>query len=174
MGSAAAATQQGIWPAFWALGSEFRGNYKNWPYVSEWDIVESINGENTLHSVLHCGVAPGGPCNEFVGIAKQTPWTRGNWNVVGFQVDRSMTGVGKTGTWKDEELSWWLNGVKVQSIKGIQINDYNTWVQIAQKAHYLIFNVAVGGNWAGPPNAQTQGDVATGLEIDYVAVWNSV
>ena len=175
LGGAAAANQQGIWPAFWSMGTAFRGNYQNWPFASEWDIVESINGQNTIHSVLHCGVAPGGPCNEFNGLGVGTAFVRNDWNVVGFQVDRSESGfVGAVKGWKDEEVSWYLNGKKVYSVKGIQVGDYNTWVQIAQKPHFLIFNVAVGGNWAGAPNAQTLGGETTGMEIDYVAVYNSV
>lgn len=60
----------GYWPAFWMLGDAFRGNYLNWPGIGEIDIMESVNGRPTLFSTLHCGVAPGGPCNEFSGIGK--------------------------------------------------------------------------------------------------------
>ena len=58
----------GYWPAFWALGSPYRGNYQNWPGIGEFDIMENVNGINSVWGVLHCGVAPGGPCNEFNGI----------------------------------------------------------------------------------------------------------
>lgn len=44
VGNASVALQQGIWPAFWSLGSAFRGNYSNWPGVGEWDLFESVNG----------------------------------------------------------------------------------------------------------------------------------
>jgi beta-glucanase (GH16 family) len=30
----------GYWPAFWTLGSDYRGNYQNWPSVGEYDIME--------------------------------------------------------------------------------------------------------------------------------------
>src|SRR2546429_3832623 len=60
----------GYWPAFWMLGDAFRGNYLNWPRIGEIDIMENINGRPTAFSTLHCGVAPGGPCNEFNGIGK--------------------------------------------------------------------------------------------------------
>lgn len=48
----------GYWPAFWALGSPYRGNYWNWPAVGEFDIMENVNGINTVWGVLHCGVNP--------------------------------------------------------------------------------------------------------------------
>src|SRR5690606_20071670 len=33
LGAGPAGTQTGIWPAFWALGSGYRGVYTNWPAV---------------------------------------------------------------------------------------------------------------------------------------------
>lgn len=47
-------TQQGIWPAFWALGEGFRGNYTNWPMASEWDFMEVVTGGGEMFSTLHC------------------------------------------------------------------------------------------------------------------------
>ena len=38
----------GYWPAFWALGHNFRGNYQNWPKVGEIDILENVNGINRI------------------------------------------------------------------------------------------------------------------------------
>ena len=58
----------GYWPAFWALGAPYRGNYWNWPGIGEFDIMENVNGINSVWGVLHCGVNPGGPCNETTGI----------------------------------------------------------------------------------------------------------
>ncbi|KAK3397545.1 concanavalin A-like lectin/glucanase domain-containing protein, partial [Sordaria brevicollis] len=68
-GSAPSPSQMGIWPSFWALGSEFRrsGRYDSWPAAGEIDIAESINGSPAVWQSLHCGTAPGGPCNEFEG-----------------------------------------------------------------------------------------------------------
>lgn len=61
----------GYWPAFWTLGSNYRGNYQNWPSVGEFDIMENVNGINSVWGVFHCGVNPGGPCRETDGIAGQ-------------------------------------------------------------------------------------------------------
>jgi hypothetical protein len=43
LGDAPTKSQQGIWPAFWALASNFKPSHTNWPAVSEWDILESVN-----------------------------------------------------------------------------------------------------------------------------------
>lgn len=171
---APASQQQGIWPAFWALGAEFRGNYTNWPSCSEWDIMENLNGQSTVYSTLHCGTAPGGPCNEYNGIGNGgVSFSRSGFHIYGFQVDRSMVGTGKTGTWQQEMLTWFLDGKSVLSITGAQIGDQNTWTQIAHQGHFLLLNVAVGGNWPGYPNSQTADGQAVQMEVEYVGVWNA-
>ncbi|MGH8881216.1 MAG: 1,3-beta-glucanase, partial [Stackebrandtia sp.] len=43
----------GYWPAFWALGSPYRGNFQNWPGIGEFDIMENVNGINSVWGVLH-------------------------------------------------------------------------------------------------------------------------
>lgn len=81
--------QQGILPAFWALGADFRPSYSGWPIVSEWDILEAINVLPTVYSTLHCGYAPGGPYNEYNGIGNGgVAWTGCDWHILGFEVDR--------------------------------------------------------------------------------------
>ncbi len=62
------AAAAGYWPAFWALGSPYRGNSWNWPGIGELDIMENVNGVNQVWGTLHCGVSPGGPCNETTGL----------------------------------------------------------------------------------------------------------
>lgn len=58
----------GYWPAFWMLGSPYRGHYWNWPGIGEFDIMENVNGLHSVWGVLHCGSSPGGPCNEPNGL----------------------------------------------------------------------------------------------------------
>ncbi|KAF5648094.1 endo-1 3-beta-glucanase [Fusarium sp. NRRL 52700] len=168
LGGAPASKMQGIWPAFWALGSEFRGNYTNWPMASEWDILEAINGESTFYSTIHCGFAPGGPCNEYSGIGSGgRDFSRGEFHTLGFMVDRSMCGKGKNATWRDESLNWFLDGKKVFNVTGATVGDKPSWVQLAHKEHFLLLNVAVGGNWPGAPNNATIDGPSVNMEVDY-------
>src|SRR5579885_963428 len=48
------AAAAGYWPAFWMLGSAFRGNFLNWPGIGEIDIMEDINGLSSEFGTLHC------------------------------------------------------------------------------------------------------------------------
>lgn len=162
---------QGVWPAFWTLGESFRGNYTNWPMASEWDLLEVINGEPKIYNTLHCGFAPGGPCNEYSGLGNGgVPWKFDAWNSVGFLVDRAIRA---NETWKDERLEWYLNGKQVHNITGGDVGDFDTWEKIAHEGHFLLFNVAMGGNWPGAPNNQTVSGEQVAMEVDYVGVWNS-
>jgi len=148
LGDAPAEQQQGIWPAFWALGSKFRGNYTNWPMATEWDFLEVVSGQSTMFSTAHCGYPPGGPCNEYNGLGNGgVPFSRGVFHTVGFMVDRSMCGRGRNFTWLDETLNWYLDGHKVFEVTGAAIGDEEVWSLLAHEAHYLLLNVAVGGNW---------------------------
>ena len=48
----------GYWPAFWMLGPG------QWPENGEIDIMEDVNALSEVAGTVHCGVDPGGPCNE--------------------------------------------------------------------------------------------------------------
>lgn len=162
---------QGVWAAFWALGESFRGNYTNWPMASEWDLLEVLNGDPKIYNTLHCGFAPGGPCEEYNGIGNGgVPWQFDTWNDVGFLVDRAIR---TNQTWKDERLEWYLNGDPVHNVTGGDIGDFETWEKIAHEGHFLLLNVAMGGNWPGPPNNKTVSGEKVAMEVDYVGVWNS-
>lgn len=175
LGNAPASKQQGIWPAFWALGSEFRGNYTNWPAVTEWDFMEVINGQPTMYSTIHCGYAPGGPCNEYNGLGSGgVPFALGQWHTIGFEVDRSMCGDDGEGSWEDESLNWYLDRELKFSVTGRTVADEQAWNMLAHQEHFLLLNIAVGGNWPGPPNNQTIDGPSVGMEVDYVGVWNSI
>src|SRR6266566_4877117 len=52
----------GYWPAFWMLGQG------QWPENGEIDILENVNALNDHSGTIHCGVFPGGLCNEGNGI----------------------------------------------------------------------------------------------------------
>lgn len=175
LGNAPAAYQQGIWPGFWSIGSAFRGNYNNWPAVGEWDFLESINGLPSMWATVHCGTAPGGPCNEYDGIGNggSTSFSRGVFHVVGFLVDRTPE------DWWDESLTWYLDEEEVFCVYGADVGDEATWDELAHSAHILLFNVAVGGSFPdavaeeNTPTGSTEDGKGVGIEIDYIVVYNS-
>ncbi len=162
----------GYWPAFWALGAPYRGNYQNWPSIGELDLMENVNGLNTVWGTLHCGVNPGGPCNETNGLgsSRACPGStcQSAFHTYRFEWDRSVS---------PNQLRWYVDGQQFHSISQSQL-DATTWSNMTSHAGYFILlNVAIGGGFpngvAGfstPTSATVSGRP---MVVDYVAVWQS-
>ncbi|KAL2828173.1 concanavalin A-like lectin/glucanase domain-containing protein [Aspergillus cavernicola] len=180
-GCAPASQQQGIWPAFWALGRSFRADPTDWPMSSEWDFVEVINGDDTVYNTLHCGVeqGEGGPCNEYNGLGNGgVQWEGCIWHVIGFEVDRSSSSSlfpssgNDDDSWEEETLKWFIDGEQTWEVSGADVGDFEVWERVAHQGHFLLLNVAVGGNWPGYPDENTIDGEEVQMEVDYVRVWN--
>lgn len=156
---------QGIWPAFWSLGDAFRGVYTNWPQVGEIDVMENINGLNTVYGTLHCGTSPGGACNETSGLGGNlsglNPTLQGGFHTYAVELDRSTS---------PEQLRWYVDGQQFHSVTADQV-DATTWNNATHHGFFLILNVAVGGGWPGSPTAATTSGAP--MTVDYVSVSQS-
>ncbi|MFD4688084.1 glycoside hydrolase family 16 protein, partial [Streptomyces sp. NPDC058461] len=159
----------GYWPAFWALGSPYRGNYWNWPGIGEFDIMENVNGLNSVWGVLHCGVSPGGPCNETTGIANSRACPGAScqsaFHTYRLEWDRSVT---------PNALRWYVDGEQFHSVTENQV-DAGTWTNMTNHAGYFILlNVAIGGAFPDALAGQTPTAATVPgrpMLVDYVAVW---
>ncbi|MCA2221699.1 glycoside hydrolase family 16 protein [Nonomuraea aurantiaca] len=162
----------GYWPAFWALGSPYRGNYWNWPGIGEFDIMENVNGINSVWGVLHCGVSPGGPCNETTGLGANRACPGSTcqeaFHTYRFEWDRGVS---------PNQLRWYVDGQQFHSVSQSQM-DATSWADMTGHAGYfLLLNVAMGGAF---PNALAGGGTPVAatvpgrpMVVDYVAVWQS-
>ena len=158
----------GYWPAFWALGNPYRGNWWNWPGIGELDIMENVNGLDRVWGVLHCGVNPGGPCNETTGLAANRPCPGSScqsaFHTYRFEWDRSTT---------PNQMRWYVDGQQFHGISQTQV-PADTWTSMTEHAgYYVLLNVAMGGAF---PNALA-GETPTAstvpghpMVIDYVSV----
>lgn len=166
-------SQAGIWPAFWALGSAYRGNYQNWPKIGEIDILESPNGAPKIWHTLHCGTAPGGPCHETNGIGGHADFSRGKFHIVSMEINRG------TNDWKSESITYSVDGKKTITVTGGDIGDEEAWKGLAHEPKFLLLNVAVGGSFpnaiagAQTPNENTIGGKGSAMEVEYVAVYST-
>jgi beta-glucanase (GH16 family) len=160
------AAAQGYWPAFWTLGAPFRGVYTNWPIVGEIDVMENVNGANTVWGTLHCGVAPGGPCNEFTGLGgSRSPCPGAScqsaFHTYSIEWDRSVN---------PQQLRWYVDGQQYHTVNSTQV-DATTWANATNHGFFIILNVAIGGSWPGNPTASTASGVP--MLVDYVAVYSA-
>ncbi|KAI9154994.1 hypothetical protein HJFPF1_07555 [Paramyrothecium foliicola] len=161
----------GYWAAFWTLGTEFRGNYWNWPSVGEIDIMENVNNLDRVWGVLHCGTNPGGICNEPSGLGDSRPCPdkscSGYYHTYGVEVDRSA---------EPESIKWLVDGIQYHEVNQTQLGE-EVWTQTVHRPHFLLLNMAMGGGFPDgvyggrtPLNSTKSGGT---YEVDYVAVYNS-
>ncbi|MFE4963491.1 glycoside hydrolase family 16 protein [Streptomyces sp. NPDC056660] len=156
----------GYWPAFWMLGAPYRGNYQNWPGVGELDIMENVQGLNTVWATMHCGTSPGGPCNETTGLGSSTacPNTtcQSGFHTYTMEWDRSVS---------PEAIRFYVDGVNYQTVTASQV-DATTWANATNHGFFVILNVAMGGGFpaafgGGPTSATESGHP---MVVDYVQV----
>lgn len=108
----------------------------------EIDVMEAIGQRPGMISMhLHPGrdVKP-------LGKQVRDPALRGGWHT--YAVD-----------WRPERLIWLVDGVERWRVEGSQV---------PSEPMYLIANLAVGGDYPGPPGARTR--FPSALEIDYIRV----
>jgi beta-glucanase (GH16 family) len=156
----------GYWPAFWMLGSTLRTG-TGWPTSGEVDILEDINGRSSVFGTLHCGVSPGGPCNESTGIGSGERACSGcqtGYHDYAVEIDRSTS---------PEQIRWYLDGNNYFTVKANQV-DATTWANAVDHPFFIIYDLAMGGGFpdafGGGPNAST---VSGGqMNVDWVAVYN--
>jgi beta-glucanase (GH16 family) len=156
----------GYWPAFWMLGTPYRGNLWNWPMVGELDIMENVQGLNTHWATMHCGTSPGGECNEKSGRGADTPGgspsLQAGMHTYRVEWDESRS---------PQQIRWYLDGRQFHSVTQDQLSAA-TWAAAFDHGYYIILNLAVGGEFpaafGGGPSAAT----ASGgeLVVDYVTV----
>jgi hypothetical protein len=144
---------QGIWPALWMLGSNFSD--VGWPKSGEIDIMEMIGGsgrENTVHGTVHWDNA-----GQYASYGKGYTLSSGKFNDK-FHVF--------TIVWDSSKIVWYVDDVQFNVIDTTPAG-----LSEFQNPYFLIFNVAVGGNWPGDPNGSTV--FPQRMIVDYVRVFQS-
>jgi Carbohydrate binding module (family 6) len=170
----------GYWPAFWMLGAGFRASgagtsgtmdCSNWPSAGEIDIMEDVNALSEHSGTLHCGVDPGGPCNETTGLSSGLVSCSGcqtGYNTYSVIVNRTNT--------SDESITWYLNGNSYYSVSESQVGTA-TWQAAVDHGFFLILDEAIGGAYpnaicgcSSPTSATSSG---AAMSVGYVAVYTT-
>ena len=148
---------QGIWPALWALGANFNVPGIGWPKCGEIDIMEMIGGagrENTIHGTVHWNI--GGLESSYA------PWYQGEaYTSSDFSTGFNVFSVIRT----ENQIEWRVNDEPFYQFSIDDSADHAPF----RKPFFLIFNVAVGGNWPGYPDASTT--FPQKMIVDYVRVF---
>lgn len=142
---------KGLWPALWMLGESH--NTIGWPACGEIDIMELVGGgtdDSYVHGTVHWdnnGTKADYGCSNRLtdGIFAE------EWHVFSL-------------VWDESTITWYRDDIQYCTIDitPAHLDEF-------REPFFFIFNVAVGGNWPGSPNADTQ--FPQHMVVDYVRVF---
>lgn len=141
---------KGVWPAFWMLGAN--QDSVGWPKCGEIDIMEAINDENLVYGTLHWFNDPGNnnaDSGSQVAVADRT-----EYHVYGVE-------------WTADKLRWYVDG-KVYRTMDVSNDSFSE----VRKEYFVIFNMAIGGQWPGYDIDETAFPAT--MEVDWVRAYKKV
>lgn len=120
----------GTWPALWMLGQNI--DEVSWPACGELDIMEHVGKHpNFIHSSIHNTSGYGS--TPYTGILEiKSPFSE--FHIYGME-------------WTKEFIDFFIDGKLVYHYQP-EVKNKDTWP--FDKPCFLIFNIAIGGNWGGP------------------------
>lgn len=153
---------QGFWPAAWLMGNNIIT--VDWPACGEQDVLERVNA------------------------AKTPDWNEGSVHGIGFTGDTGLGTVfnfpsGQTAAqwhtygmiWSKDSVAYYIDDpahpyvtyttANMNALKGA------AWPFDAGESNFILLNLAIGGDWPGPPNANTP--FPAEMLVDYVRVYTN-
>jgi beta-glucanase (GH16 family) len=144
--------QQGIWPAIWMLPTDYV--YGTWPQSGEIDIMESVGHQpKSCVGTMHFGQP--WPNNSYKG--KTIDVTEGDLSTAFhlYSVE-----------WEPNEIRWYIDDSLYSTMTPAN-TDPQRWP--FDQTFHMILNLAVGGQWPGPPDENTT--FPKYMYVDYVRVY---
>lgn len=146
---------QGMWPAFWMMGDDIE--HVDWPRCGEIDTMENVGKEpGIVHGSLHGserGSLPKDLMQSFALPAEQR-----------FSDDFHLYAV----EWQPDAIRFYVDTSLYASFDP-RGSDGGPWV--FDHPFFILLNLAVGGDWPGPPDASTQ--FPQSMLVDYVRVYTA-
>jgi beta-glucanase (GH16 family) len=144
---------QGLWPAFWLLGNNF--GKTGWPACGEIDIMENIGREPfSIHGSMH---GPGYSAD--LGITSEYKLPRGGQFFDDFHVFAIE--------WEPKVVHFFVDQELYATFTPSRLPPGMRWV--FDHPFFIILDVAVGGDWPGPPDSTTVFPQV--MLVDYVRVY---
>jgi beta-glucanase (GH16 family) len=143
---------QGLWPAFWMLGANI--NTVGWPSCGEIDIMEMVggdpNGDNTCYCTLHWD-DDGSHASYGDSYTLPSGILADDFHI--FTVE-----------WDSQEIRGYIDDIEyyVADLTPAGLSEFH-------QNFFVILNLAVGGDWPGPPNASTT--FPQTMQVDWVRVY---
>jgi beta-glucanase (GH16 family) len=147
---------QGMWPAFWLVGNSIVTI--GWPACGELDVMEHIDGSNPSNEGFDW--VQGSIHGSEVGAGTQyhaAGFSAADWHTYGM-------------IWTKGQVQYYIDDpanvyatYKAGSVGGAWPFDSGP--------EFLLLNMAVGGDWPGPPDSSTQFPAET--QVDYVRLYTN-
>ncbi len=138
---------QGLWPAFWMLGSNISS--VGWPACGEIDVMEHINNSPDVHGTIHWQDNNG----NYANYGGHTAVNVNNYHVYAIE-------------WNENEIKWFIDGNQYHEVN---ISNGINGTSEFQNEYFLLLNLAVGGNWPG--FSIDDGKLPARMAVDYVRVY---
>ena len=144
---------QGMWPAFWMLGNNISS--VNWPACGEIDIMENIGKQpSTIYGSIH-----GPNYTGATGLGSAFNLPAGQNFSDGFHVFAVE--------WEAGVVRFYVDSTLYNTFTPANLPAGATWE--FDHPFFIILNVAVGGDWPGPPDGSTA--FPQTMLVDYVRVY---
>ncbi len=155
---------QGFWPANWLLGNNI--NTVNWPACGEMDVLERVNAAGNPDWNAGSVHGPG-----FIGsnLGFQYLFPTGQTAGSAFHTYDMI--------WKPGSVQYFIDDPTFThpyaSFTPSSLNSLPgaVWPFDAGQANFIILNLAIGGNYPGPPDGTTQ--FPSEMLIDYVRIYTN-
>jgi len=139
---------QGIWPAFWMLGSDFLD--VGWPFAGEIDMMELVNNGSTFHVALHGPQdGPQGRTDYYGGVKATGRYVGTKGPIPDLTQDFHEYWL----DWRPDSIVIGVDDRTLGSFSPASLPPGGVWE--FNKPMYVLMNIAVGGPWPGPPDATT-------------------
>lgn len=146
-------TGKGTWPAIWMLGENIEE--VGWPTCGEIDIMEHVGYEpDSIWGTLHCEAF-----NHMNGTQKVS-----GLEVIAVEDDFHVYAI----DWREDRIDFFFDDQMYHSVRKPENASPKEWPFDAP--HYLLLNIAVGGDWGGRHGIDTT-IWPQRMEVDWVKVW---
>jgi beta-glucanase (GH16 family) len=159
---------QGFWPADWLLGNNI--NTVNWPACGEQDVLERVNAaatpdwnEGSVHGTGFIGGnGPG------TGLGTTYNFPSGETAGSAFHTYGMIWSQGSVAYYVDDPNNPYITYTPASLTS---LNDGAVWPFDAGQSNFILLNLAIGGDYPGPPDSSTP--FPSQMLVDYVRVYTN-
>jgi beta-glucanase (GH16 family) len=151
---------QGFWPANWLLGNTFPT--VNWPACGEQDVLERVNAATTPdwnQGSIHGTGFTGG-----TGLGTTYYFPNGE-TASTFHAYGMIWSPGSVSYYVDDPTQPYVTYTPASLSSGM------VWPFDAGQSNFILLNLAIGGNYPGPPNSTTP--FPSEMLVDYVRIYTN-